>query len=296
MSETIEAEEMDLGEEMEGEDVALEIEEEGTDGDAYEEELDDAGENEPEPAEPVNNSGQDAAENARQAAMRRQREAQQAQLRQAQIDKSYADMFSGRLNPYTGQPIQTQREYEEYVQRYNEEKVKRGQRKAEAALQEAGIDKSDIDQIISQHPAIRAAQQAAQKAEKAEFEMKRREYEAEFDQELLKIQALDPSIQSVNDLMQGENAAAFLDAVKKGNSLLDSFKLANFDRLSQKRSAAAAQRTRNQINQKGHLQATGQGKGRTVNIPMETLSMYKEAFPDWSDSQIAKHYASRHKE
>lgn len=286
-------ENMELGE-LEDDNVELNYEEEEGAEDGPEPEG--AGEEEQEPAEPVTPRPQDAAENARQAAMRRQREAQQAQLRQAQIDKSYADLFAGELNPYTGQPIRTAQDYVEYMQRYRQDREKAGQKRAEQALEEAGLDKDAFNQILNQHPAIQAAQRAAQKAEAAEKEMNRQKYEAEFDSEFRKIQALDPGVKSVDDLMQGENAEAFLNAVKKGNSLLDAFKLANFDRLSQKRSAAAQQKVRNQINSKSHMQATGQGKGRTVNIPMETLTMYKEAFPNWTDAQIAKHYVSMHKD
>ena len=111
---------------------------------------------------------------------------------------------------------------------------------------------------------------------------------------LAEIRALDPEVNGLDDLLRMPNFAEFDRLVRRGCGLTEAYKLANFDRLSERRSAAARQAAMNALRGKRHLTATGGGAGEDVAIPQETLELYRAAFPQWSDRRILADY-KKHK-
>ncbi len=199
------------------------------------------------------------------AAARRQKEREEIRsLVQKRVDKAFEQEYREKLNPYSGKPIQNERDFRDYVQHYARELV-------EINAQTRPMDASaDQTREVTLNMALDGA--------------------------LRGISELDPSVKSPKDLMGHANAARFNELVLKGYSLQDAFKLANFDTLADKRVRAARQAAVNRINGKAHLVSTpSQGSGG-VRIPPETLAMYKEFFPNKCYADFQRHYARYAKE
>lgn len=239
------------------------------------------------PAEPAEQS---AEERHRQAAQRRQRE-QDAYDRanQARVDKIYADMFQGQTDPFTGKSITTEAEYRAYQtnkQRQDQEK----------AMQEAGI-KPDviagiIDQRVAQHPAVVAAQQAAQAARNQQAMAAEQQAQSAVAAEMQKITAIDPTIKSLEDIAKMPTAGDFNRYVQMGNTLEDAFFLANRKGIEQRRLAAAKQTAINQTRSKQGL-FSGAGEGAAGDgVPAEQVEAYRQIMPDATDEEIAKAWKS----
>lgn len=231
-----------------------------------------AGENEQEVAEPAS-ARQTPETNAQFAAARRRAEAQAEHRLQAEKDALVRKMLNGQTNPYTGKPFNSEAEYNQYLQQYEADQMR-----------SAGIDPDVLGRMIENNPTV---QQARQVINRVQQEQGQRALESE----LSEIGKLDPSITGMETLMQHPNFQQFNDLVMRGYSLVDAFKLANFDQLSGRRAAAAKQQAMNDVNGKNHLSATQTGTGgEDIVIPEETMAFYRAAFPKWTNKQIIEDY------
>ena len=123
-------------------------------------------------------------------------------------------------------------------------------------------------------------------------EAKRLAIEAEFR----KINALDPTVKSFDDLMLMENAEEFAEKVRKGYSLSDAFIITNSKKLSEKLKNSAVRAALLRLGTKQHLVSTSTGGGEAaVDVPAETYSLYKTLYPDITDREIKKHYKKHNK-
>lgn len=117
----------------------------------------------------------------------------------------------------------------------------------------------------------------------------------QIDAELAEIHRLDGSVNGLEDILKLETAGAFREAVGRGHSFLDAFKLANFDRIQERRQAEAAQRAaqaaRNNARSKEHLLPSGGKAGEgSVAVPGDVMEMYRVMMPGASETDIAAHY------
>lgn len=266
------------------------------------------GENEQESAEPAatetevnsenkESSVQSTEERRQNAALRRQREesARRAELQameraaQARIDAAYAKAYEGRANPYTGQPITTEKEYQEYMEQYRSETAKE-------QLSNAGLSPDVINTFIESHPAVRRAEDVLEQAERAKAQAQQALAQEGLANEIKMISALDPQIKTIDDLANMPNAEKFNSLVQSGISLSDAFKLANFERLVTKSSEAAKTSARNSVAGRSHLSSTNINGSAPKEIPPDTLKMYREMNPGLSDAEYQKHYERMNKE
>jgi len=78
--------------------------------------------------------------------------------------------------------------------------------------------------------------------------------------------------------------------VKKGNNLVDAFKLANYDTLTSSTAAASRQAAINAAQSKQHLsQTTTRGAG-AVSVPADVKEAYRAFNPNATDAEIQQHY------
>ena len=245
------------------------------------------GENEQQTAEAAPEGVQSAEDNARFAAARRRAEAQFneriQQERQAAKDEMVRQMYEGQLDPYTHKPITSEADLQAYQQAYQreQEQLTRNQ------MQQAGIDPSMLDQMIANNPTVRQAQQVLDRVQMEEGER-------QMNEAIKEISHLDPSITDVAALANHPNAPVFNEYVNRGYSLVDAFRLANFDTLTGKKAAAAKQQAMNNVNGKSHLTTTAAGEsGEDVHVPDETMQWYRKAFPNWTKQQIVADYKKR---
>ena len=226
-----------------------------------------------EPAEP---QPQSAETNAAFANMRRQN--QELTRRLQETDAMFARQFGQYKNPETGQPIRSAKDYSEAM--LAQERIQ-----AREQMQQNGIDPNVIDNLIANSPAVRQAQAAT-----AELNAYRAQQVLEAD--FKEILALDPSLNSKDDILNDPSLPAMLDRVSQGMRLVDAYKIVNFDRVFASKESAVKQQTINQVKGKNHLTT-----GASINvddgeedIPANMVSQYKDWFPEKSMKELKKLY------
>ena len=116
----------------------------------------------------------------------------------------------------------------------------------------------------------------------------------QIDQELAEIHRMDGSVNGLEDILKMETGGAFQEAVRRGHSFLDAFKLANFDRLQSRAQNEAAQRAaqaaRNSVRSKEHLRSSDSKGGGSVSVPGDVLEMYRMMMPNATEAEITAHY------
>lgn len=242
-------------------------------------------------------TGQNAEQNAKFAAARRKAEAE----RDAAVEKAKAEAQaeaarvineafknSGLVNPYTKQPITSKEEYDAYRQRYEAERKK-------AMMRKSGMSDADFDAFVQNLPEVREAREAKEQAEQAKREAQQAAAKVKVDEQLKEIGALDPSIRSMEDLAKMPTYAKFYELVKKGNTLTDAFKLANYDALTKGAAAGARQAALNAAQGKQHMGQTQTRGAGAVSVPAEVMEQYRAFNPDATEAEIRAHYAKSHK-
>lgn len=216
-------------------------------------------------------------ENAKYAAARREAE---AQLRPyTELDKMVAEEFGNYTNPLTGKPVSSAQEYFETLRAMRSAKVRQ-------QVEQAGFDSSAIDELIEHNPTVMQAKQVMARQQAME------QYRA-LEEEVAKIHAIDPSINTPEDLKNIENFAEFDDYFQRGYSIYDAYRLANFDKIRKTDFAAAKQSAINQAKSTSHLESTNGlsavGK-ELVDIPRNELATWRSYYPELSAKELKAKY------
>lgn len=202
---------------------------------------------------------------------------------QRQVDEFFKN--SGLMNPYTGQPITTRAEYEAYRERFEaDQKAK--------LMEKAGITQEEFQAFVQGLPEVRAARQAKAEAEAAARQAREQEAKARVDEQLRQIQAIDPTVKELGDLAKLDTYPKLYDMVKRGYSILDAYRLANYDTLTQRAAEASRKAAINSVQSKQHLKATESRGGGAIPIPDSVLEEYRVLNPGATKEEIQKHYQS----
>lgn len=192
---------------------------------------------------------------------------------------------SGLMNPYTGQPITTRAEYEAYRERFEaDQKAK--------LMEKAGITQEEFQAFVQGLPEVRAARQAKAEAEAAARQAREQEAKARVDEQLRQIQAIDPTVKELGDLAKLDTYPKLYDMVKRGYSILDAYRLANYDTLTQRAAEASRKAAINSVQSKQHLKATESRGGGAIPVPDSVLEEYRVLNPGATKEEIQKHYQS----
>lgn len=197
------------------------------------------------------------------------------------INDEFKRIFGDVENPVTGKKIET---YQDYLQAVEYQKTE----SRKQMLQEKGIDPKIIEQFVNDSPAMRQAQQILE-------ERNREEANRKLESDLKAISEFAPEIATFEDLEKHESCADVISYVEKGLSLVDAFKLANFNRLSAKTTEAAKQAAINQAKSKGHMETTNSvsvGMDNLMPIPDTVLPAWRNAYPGLSMEQLTQKYNS----
>ncbi len=108
--------------------------------------------------------------------------------------------------------------------------------------------------------------------------------------QIREIAALDPSIRGPEDLLGMECYPRFYELVRRGNSFVDAYRLANFDALAARAAEFGRQAARAAAASKQHLLRTRTRGADAVSVPAEIREGYKAMNPGISDAEIARHY------
>lgn len=227
-------------------------------------ETEDEEEEEPEPVEPVQQS---AEENARYAAIRRRAEEDARRKYAGMIDsmnQKVAAMCNGATHPVTGKPVTNVIEYFDALE--NQERLQR-----EQELQEKGIDPGYIDRAIASNPMVLEANRIIQQQQQAAAD-------TALKQDISKVMEIDPNIKSFDDLANLPNFPEIARQVGRGLSLVDAYKMVNFDNYMHQNNDAARQQAINQMRGKSHLASHPNGVATgndDVEVPAEIMRSWK---------------------
>lgn len=163
-------------------------------------------------------SEQSKETNAIFAQMRRKAEAESELKAQRRVDNAYAEMFAGKVNPYTNHPIKTEKDYKDYVAQHI-------QAQRESQLKNSGLSQEMIQSIVNENPVVKQAKEIIEKT-------KLEEGKRILQEQISEISKLDGSIKEVSDLFNQESYQEIDRLVNKGLDLVSAFKLANYDRLT----------------------------------------------------------------
>lgn len=275
-----------------GEDAADEVTEDTADENAE-------GENEQEVTDPDESEGGDNAgvgqssdENSKYAAARRKAEAERdAAVKKAQDDaKAEADKYIdgviasiGMVNPYTKQPITNRAEYDAYKQQFDIDKKSR-------VLKGSGMSEEEFKQFVSDLPEVKAARKEKEAAEAEARAVKEEKAKAMIDEQIAEIGKLNSDIKSIADLKKAPNYQRFYELVKKGNTLVDAYKLANMEDIMASGLTATKQAAINAVSGKKHLDRTTTRGAGAVTVPKDIADAYRAFNPDATDAEIQAHY------
>ena len=109
---------------------------------------------------------------------------------------------------------------------------------------------------------------------------------------LKNISAMDPTIQTLDDIAALPTAGRFNDLVQKGVGLEDAFYLANRKAIDARKAAAARTAALNGAASRRHLNPVPAGSGMTpVEVPADQAEMFRELMPGATDEEIRTAYA-----
>ena len=196
-----------------------------------------------------------------------------------QLDESIAAL--NLTNPYTKEPIRNKADYDTYRATVEEDRRTK-------ILKKAGISEEEFAKLAAEQPEIKAQLDEAQEA-------KRQAAAATMSEQMRQIHELDPAINTVEDLAKMPNYAEFYRFVKQNRlSLVEAYRLANMERLSERAAAATKQAAINAAQSKAHLEATkSRGKGGDMPVmPAEVREYYRAINPNATEAEIRADYAS----
>lgn len=232
---------------------------------------------------------QSREERSRHAAARRKAEQEAAiqaalQKQKAEHDAQMQQLFAGMnlTDPDTGKPVTNMEEYAA-MQRAQQ------QRKLQKNLREGKLLPEDLQAMIRAE-----FEKAGDNRKQPQPAAPDPAFQQKVTEELAEIGKLDSSVKSLEDILAMETAPAFRQAVNRGATFLEAFKLANFDRLQQAGREESARRAQqaalNSRRGKEHL-TTSAAKGKAeVAVPADTMQMYRMLMPGKSDDEITAHY------
>lgn len=234
----------------------------------------------------------DQKERHDQAQERRRREQQAAidaevqkavQAEREKTQAELADFFKGAKlkNTITGEPIATMEEYRAWQKAYDQEKLRRDL--AAGKLTPEGLEKA-----ISGSEPMQKVQELIQRETEEQKQRDQAAAQAKVEADMAEIRKLDPSIQTVQDLLKLPTSKEFYELVTKNRlSFLQAFKLANQDRLAEAQKEAAKQQALNAARSKDHLSPIGAAKGKGADaIPAEEVAYFRAIMPDATEAEV----------
>ena len=243
--------------------------------------------------------GEMSLEQRRENAARRRRAETQAAINAAveeerrKNEQAMAEFFqsAGLKNPVTGELIQNMEQYNAWKRGFDRARLDKD-------LEDGKLTQETLNNAIEQNPLVQQAAQLVQKAREQEEQQQRAAMEARVERELEQIRQWNPNINTVADLMQMPNAQEFYQLVKRGNSFVDAYRLANYDQITQmavdaaRQQAAAAgrQQAQNLARSKDHLRSgTQQGAG-AATVPRGEMELFRAFNPQASEADIQAYY------
>ncbi len=233
---------------------------------------------------------QSPEENAKYAAARRRAEKERdlAIEENRKNTEKYLDSAVRALNinnPFTGKVIETKAEYDEYMSKISENEKQEFMRKN-------GMSDADYNTFVDRLPEVRRAKEISASAEAARNAAELEKARAAVDAEIKRINAIDPTVKTVEDLQGKDNYKEIYAKVQKGYSLYDAYYTSNYNAIAERQRASVKQSVLNSSHSKEHLVASSQRGNGSETVPGDVAEMYRTFNPGATDAEIRKHYNS----
>lgn len=223
----------------------------------------------------VESAPQSPRENARYASIRRKAEADAKRRAEKEVEEKLHRI--GVINPQTGKPIQSRDEYE----------AVRHDRKIQDRhefMQKNNMDEKQYYEFVGSLPEVRAARIAEERAVETRVQ-------TQLSDELRQIREIDSSVGSLRDLQKNPSYGKIVDLVKRGNNLVDAYKLANFDTLTRSAAEKEKQAALNRLRGKVHMTPVSHRQGGGMSpVPDQVMNQYRIFNPGATDEEIQRHY------
>ena len=260
------------------------------------------------PAEGTEPSTQDAAgpqqpngepldENTRREnAARRRKQEQQAAIDKA-VEEALAlerqrsaealeDIFTraGLKNTITGQPIKSQADFEAWESAFRSQQIQR-------EVETGQLTPETLEQAISQHPTVKQAERVIAEAQQLERQRAETAARQRADAELQQIRAMDPGIETLEDLFASEKGQEIFALTQKGLDLTQAYYLAHREDREKAIAEGARQHAAMLARGKEHLKPNGSSAGAgAVAVPAAEMAMYRMFMPGATEAEIQAHY------
>ena len=163
--------------------------------------------------------------------------------------------------------------------------------KANERLKKGQMTAEDLQAMVEETPAFKAMQQKQAQQEQADAQRSQQQFAQDVELEMAEIQKLDPTVNSLADIVKMETGKEFARLVQRGGlSYLEAFKLANMDRLMQQRAKVASTAARVATGGKDHLTKTKSVGTPPMEVPQDMRDAYRIFDLKASDEKIEKHY------
>lgn len=130
-----------------------------------------------------------------------------------------------------------------------------------------------------------------QKARAMQAKAQDMQIQLEMDREMQEIQRLNPGIKKQKDLEEMPTYRELLRFLSRGNSLVDAYKLANFQDITEAAAAAQKQQLLNRLGETAHLTQTAPSQAAPMAaVPAEVMRQYHMFNPLATDAEIQRHY------
>ena len=110
-------------------------------------------------------------------------------------------------------------------------------------------------------------------------------------QQVEALRAFDPQAPTVDEILEGEHAEAFLENAEKTGSLLDAYKLTFFDELQARQASRIRQEKALRSAEKAHLRRTQAHGADAVLVTREMLDAYRVFDPEITAAEIRRYEA-----
>lgn len=194
----------------------------------------------------------------------------------------------GLKNPHDGnKPITTWAEYEAYLNQNREQQWER-------IAKQTGMSREQLDKLIAEHPDVVKGLEAQASAQAAREQAQQEQLRARLDADIRTIAAECPEVTDINSLVAHPSYAQVAAKMKAipGLGVADAFFLVNRSALAAGAADKTAQRVRNNLAGKDHMQRTDSRGTGGVHISTEQMRWYKRLMPGATEEQIRKHHES----
>ena len=219
-----------------------------------------------------------AAAEQRRAAQREELETKIREAMRKEHEKDVQELLAamGIKDPENdGKPVTNMEDFRRWQQGQKSRQLRN-------ELKEGRLSPEGLQQALLEAPEIKQMLDDA----------RRTKFAADKELQLAEIRKEDPSIKSLDDIIQSERGGQFAEYVRRGFTYAEAYQMTYRDRAIQRARAAGEQAARNAAAGKAHLVPTKTEHKPPITVPENVRAMYRAMVPGITDEEITREFAS----